>query len=371
MKSIISKVFDNRLITSNNFISIKLVDNSVVCTLQNTFYTKYAEDNESAKTLFETASSEFESFKLYPIDTDYLINLDAITGASISEPTLANQKYTVYILLGKSKVSFCKDTEEDALAFVSAVSSAINSSSSTIVESVTGDMVDNTDNSNPIILHDDTKVDEAILQSNGRILVDINFQTQAGSLIAIKKTYYNIEDNRQEVETTLISSNTLMSTFVEGEESNILTINTKEVSLPIEPPVEPMQPLDVFAAPLDDTANKVDLSDYSYNIEQFELAGQYKLVLHAKNLPIHSNADGVEGAWCGIAIVLSNNDSSYSMTIGQNNYSNLELTEIDGKDCLPIYFDARNSSTRQIKLYKNDELLYNISLEFDVSIKEN
>lgn len=231
MKSTISTVFDNRLITSSNFISLKLVDNSVVCTLQNTFYTKYAEDAESARTLFETASNEFAAFSLNAIEPDYLINIDAITGASMSVPTLANVKYTVYILFGKSKICICKDTEQEALDFLASISALINSQSSGFVTSVSGEMVDNTDASNPVVGHDDIKLDSALIETEDhRYLIDTRIETKAGCLYVIKNTYYNIETKEQEVETIDVVSDTLQAVLVEDPETHnkTLSINVKE-----------------------------------------------------------------------------------------------------------------------------------------------
>lgn len=228
MKSTISTVFDNRLITSSNFISLKLVDNSVVCTLQNTFYTKYAEDAESARTLFETASNEFAAFSLNAIEPDYLINIDAITGASMSAPTLANVKYTVYILFGKSKICICKDTEEDATQFLSDLSAMINAKSSVVVQSVTGDMVDNTDASKPVIRHDDTKLDAAEFNINSSYLVDSKIESEAGSLYKLTNTYYNTATKQTETEIIHVKSDTLQSVVVEEDNEKTITINTKE-----------------------------------------------------------------------------------------------------------------------------------------------
>lgn len=228
MKSTISTVFDNRLITSSNFISLKLVDNSVVCTLQNTFYTKYAEDAESARTLFETASNEFAAFSLNAIEPDYLINIDAITGASMSAPTLANVKYTVYILFGKSKICICKDTEEEATQFLSDLSAMINAQSSVVVQSVTGDMVDNTDASNPVVGHDDAKLDAAEFNINSSYLVDSKIESEAGSLYKLTNTYYNTETKRTETEIIRVKSDTLQSVVIEEDNEKTITINTKD-----------------------------------------------------------------------------------------------------------------------------------------------
>ena len=221
-------MFDNRLITSSNFISLKLVDNSVVCTLQNTFYTKYAEDAESARTLFETASNEFAAFSLNAIEPDYLINIDAITGASMSAPTLANVKYTVYILFGKSKICICKDTEQDATQFLSDLSAMINAQSSVVVQSVTGDMVDNTDASKPVIRHDDTKLDAAEFNINSSYLVDSKIESEAGSLYKLTNTYYNTATKQTETEIIHVKSDTLQSVVIEEDNEKTITINTKE-----------------------------------------------------------------------------------------------------------------------------------------------
>ena len=228
MKSTISTVFDNRLITSSNFISLKLVDNSVVCTLQNTFYTKYAEDAESARTLFETAANEFAAFSLNAIELDYLINIDAITGASMSAPTLANVKYTVYILFGKSKICICKDTEEEATQFLSDLSAMINAQSSVVVQSVTGDMVDNTDASNPVVGHDDTKLDAAEFNINASYLVDSKIESEAGSLYKMTNVYYNTETKQTETEIIRVKSDTLQSVVIEEDNEKTITINTKD-----------------------------------------------------------------------------------------------------------------------------------------------
>lgn len=219
-------MFDNRLITSSNFISLKLVDNSVVCTLQNTFYTKYAEDTASARTLFETASNEFAAFSLNAIEPDYLINIDAITGASMSVPTLANVKYTVYILFGKSKICICQDTEQEALDFLGSISALINSQSSGFVTSVSGAMVDNTDASKPVVGHDATKLDSALIETEDhRYLIDTRLETKAGCLYAIKNTYYNIETETNEVETIDVVSNTLQAVLVEDAETHNMTLS--------------------------------------------------------------------------------------------------------------------------------------------------
>ena len=221
-------MFDNRLITSSNFISLKLVDNSVVCTLQNTFYTKYAEDAESARALFETASNEFAAFSLNAIEPDYLINIDAITGASMSAPTLANVKYTVYILFGKSKICICKDTEEEATQFLSDLSAMINAKSSVVVQSVSGDMVDNTDASNPVVGHDAAKLDAAEFNINSSYLVDSKIESEAGSLYKMTNTYYNTETKRTETEVIHVKSDTLQSVVIEEGNETTITINTKE-----------------------------------------------------------------------------------------------------------------------------------------------
>lgn len=224
-------MFDNRLITSSNFISLKLVDNSVVCTLQNTFYTKYAEDAESARTLFETASNEFAAFSLNAIEPDYLINIDAITGASMSAPTLTNVKYTVYILFGKAKICICKDTEQDATQFLSDLSAMINAKSSVVVQSVSGDMVDNTDASNPVVGHDDIKLDSALIETaDHRYLIDTRIETKVGCLYVIKNTYYNTATKQTETEVIHVKSDTLQSVLVEDPETHNMTlsINTKD-----------------------------------------------------------------------------------------------------------------------------------------------
>lgn len=368
MKSAILTVFQNRLITSTNLVSVSLSDTVIKLQLTNTYYIAQGNSKETALTMYNQTLSELSKFDLFTVDTNYVINLSMITGANIAEPTVTNSLYTVYIILQKSKISKCFSLEEEATNFLQEISTSINSLTADLVERVDGDMVDNTDASHPVINHDDTKLNTEDIEVPNSHLVFLgrNLEMSPNNLFKIVDTYRDMNDSSLVSKTCNVISNTLQSTYVSNGDFSSLSINVKDE---VSPPVIPTPDLVVYPAPLNDTANEVDLSNYSYSVSQTEENGTYNLIIRAENLPIHTNANNTKGAWCGIAIPVDD-EFVYNLAIDKKLYSNVDLEVVKQKNCVVIYFDALKQATKSIRLYKDFTLLYNIILNFDVSIKE-
>lgn len=126
MKAAILSVFDNRLVTSATLVSLKLVDTEVTLTLANTYYVKYGVDAQAATELYEQTAQELLNFRMMQFDEYTSVNIDAVVGAWISEPTVTKSKYTVYLLVGRTKLTKCADTKEEALEYINSIATLIN-----------------------------------------------------------------------------------------------------------------------------------------------------------------------------------------------------------------------------------------------------
>ena len=231
MKSAILSLFDNRLVTTSNLVSLKKVSNSVTLTLKNTFYVSYGSDEEATQGILNLTLTELSNFDMFQLEDDLYINLEAVTGANYAKPSATYSKYTVYVLLGKEKIAICKDTEEDAVALIESINTGINEMTADVVEKVEEEevgLVDNTDASHPIIKRDITKANIAdLLNADGKILTDITFDKQAGQLYKMTLHYFDPESKLSSMRVINITSATLMSTFNDVDDIDI-TLDTKE-----------------------------------------------------------------------------------------------------------------------------------------------
>lgn len=369
MKSAILSVFQNRLITSSNFVSLNLVDTTLKLQLNNTYYVAQGSNPNAAISMYNQTLSELSNFDLFKFDTNYIINLSMITGANIAEPTVTNSLYTIYILLQKSKLSKCFNTQEEATDFLKLVSENINALTADVVERVEGSMVDNTDASHPIINRDKTKLDiESVLVPNSNLLyIGSTLKMSPKNLFTVVKTYRDMNTNEIVEKSMKVTSDILQSTYIENGNSSVLSLNAKE---DINVPIIPTPDLVVSPATVNDTAGEVDLSNYKYTVEKEEVDGVYNLTIVANDLPIHTNSQGAKGAWCGLSIPVDSN-YVYSMLVNENFYSALNLDTINDKKYIDLYFDASKENKQHlIKIFKDFSLLYVINCILEVTTKE-